>query len=50
MKQVIYVTTMDEAIRTAHEITNFNDTNVIIAENEYSSDETVKAVRIYVKG
>lgn len=50
MKQVIYVTTMYEAIRMAHEIINFNDMAVVVAENEYPSDETVKAVRIYVKG
>lgn len=40
---------MNEAIRMAHEIINFNNEAVVIAENEYPSDKESKAVRIYVK-
>lgn len=45
MKQVIYVTTMTEAIRMAFSI----DEAVMIAENEYPSDKEFKGVMIYVK-
>ena len=47
MKQVIYITTMEEAIRMAHSISN--DYAVMIAENEYNSDKDFNGVRIYVK-
>lgn len=47
MKQVIYVTTIEEAIKMAREISN--DYAVRIAENEYESDKDFKGVRIYVK-
>lgn len=47
MKQVIYVTTMGEAITMAREISN--DYAVMIAENEYESDKHFKGVMIYVK-
>ena len=49
MKQVIYVTTSEEAYIMAHEIINFNNEAVIIAENEYKSDKHFKGVMIYVK-
>lgn len=45
MKQVIYVTTMKEALRIAYSIYEA----VIIAENEYNSDKDFKGVIIYVK-
>lgn len=47
MKQVIYVTTSEEAIRMARSISN--DYAVMIAENEYKSDKDFNGVRIYVK-
>lgn len=47
MKQVIYVTTSEEAIKMAREISN--DYTVMIAENEYESDKYFKGVMIYVK-
>lgn len=47
MKQVIYVTTMKEAITMAREISN--DYAVMIAENEYKSDKDFKGVIIYEK-
>lgn len=47
MKQVIYVTTSEEAITIAREISN--DYAVMIAENEYESDKHFNGVRIYVK-
>lgn len=47
MKQVIYVTTSKEAIRMANKISN--DYAVMIAENEYKSDDDFKGVIIYVK-
>lgn len=46
MKQVIYVTTMKEAVSIAFEI----DEAVMIAENEYTSDKDLKGVIIYVEG
>ena len=47
MKQVIYVTTSEEAYRMASEISN--DYAVMIAENEYKNDKYFKGVIIYVK-
>lgn len=47
MKQVIYVTTSEEAIKMAREISN--DYAVMIAENEYESDKYFKGVMIYEK-
>lgn len=47
MKQVIYVTTIEEAYRMAREISN--DYAVRVAENEYKSDKDFKGVIIYVK-
>lgn len=47
MKQVIYVTTSEEAYSMAREISN--DYAVMIAENEYKSDKDFKGVIIYVK-
>nr|DAG81772.1 MAG TPA: hypothetical protein [Bacteriophage sp.] len=47
MKQVIYVTTSEEAYSMAREISN--DYAVLIAENEYESDKHFKGVIIYVK-
>lgn len=45
MKQVIYVSTIDEALKIARGA----DEAVMIAENEYNSDEHFKGVIIYVK-
>ena len=47
MKQVIYVTTSEEAYRMAREISN--EYAVLIAENEYESGKYFKGVIIYVK-
>lgn len=47
MKQVIYVSTKEEAISIASKLTN--DYAVMIAENEYKSDKDFKGVIIYVK-
>ena len=47
MKQVIYVSSSEEAIRMAFKLTN--DYAVMIAENEYKSDKDLKGVIIYVK-
>lgn len=45
MEQVIYVTTMKEAVKMAFEI----DKAVMIAEAEYPSDKDFKGVIIRVK-
>ena len=45
MRQVIYVTTSEEAIRMDCSI----DEAVMIADNEYASDKDFKGVIIYVK-
>lgn len=45
MKQVIYVNTMAEALKIAREANEA----VMIAENEYNSDNDFKGVIIYVK-
>ncbi len=47
MRQVIYVTTMDDAISMAFKLTQYYA--VKIAENEYPSDKEFKGVLIYVK-
>lgn len=47
MKQVIYVNTMDEAVTMAMKLAN--DYAVMIANNEYKSDEDFEGVMIYVK-
>lgn len=47
MKQVIYVSTSDEAIKMAFKLSK--DYAVLIADNEYKSDEHFKGVIIYVK-
>ena len=47
MRQVIYVATIDEAIRMAMKLTS--EYAVKIAENEYPSDKEFNGVTIYVK-
>lgn len=47
MKQVIYVNTMNEAVTMAMKLTS--DYAVMIANNEYKSDEDFEGVIIYVK-
>lgn len=47
VKQVIYVTTMDEAITMAMKLSS--EYAVLVAENEYNSDKDFEGVIIYVK-
>lgn len=47
MRQIIYVATMDEAVTLAMKLAS--DYAVMIANNEYKSDEDFEGVMLYVK-